>query len=99
VKLQVGPNEVEMVLVETNAIPDYDYGYCIVAYDSGLYGNDADEFSRLVWIPEDKVDYQRGRYHSGLYRAKVIEDKNIVAVYTEKLWEALFHKDLPIAQV
>ena len=96
-KIQVGPNTIEMVLVETNAPPDYDYGYCIVAYDSGTYGKA--DCGRLVWMPEESFDYQTGRYASGLYTASRVESESLLTYYAERLWDALFHKDLPIAQV
>lgn len=52
----------------TSAPRAYDYGYCIP-----IYGNDNPEkdSSRVVLIPVDRAEYQRGRYASGLYGSEV----------------------------
>lgn len=58
-------------LVETNAPQAYDYGYTV---DLGV-----DEMTtrtgiiRLVAMPVERVEYQCGRYMSGLYLVRMVE--------------------------
>ena len=50
-------------LIRTRAPKDYDYGYCVeVGQVDGMNSTE-----RLVAMPEDKVEYQSGRYSSGMY--------------------------------
>lgn len=56
-------NTSEFSMVRTNAPEAYDYGYVIsVGTTDG---------SRLLAIPSSRVEYQRGRYSSGLYASTV----------------------------
>lgn len=52
----------QYVLVRTRAPRDYDYGYCV---DVGTVGGACIE--RLVAVPVGKLEYQSGRYSSGMY--------------------------------
>jgi hypothetical protein len=53
----------EYRLLRTRAPKDYDYGYVIeIGTMQGEFG-----VERLVAMPEDKVNYQSGRYASGLF--------------------------------
>lgn len=56
----------QYVLVRTRAPRDYDYGYCV---DVGTVGGAAIE--RLVAVPAGKLEYQSGRYSSGMYMPTV----------------------------
>ena len=50
-------------LVRTRAPKDYDYGYCVeIATVAGEFGPE-----RLVAMPADRVEYQSGRYSSGMF--------------------------------
>ena len=48
-------------LLRTRAPKDYDYGYCV---EIGTVGKE-----RLVAMSEDRVEYQSGRYSSGMFPA------------------------------
>jgi hypothetical protein len=50
-------------LVRTRAPKDYDYAYCV---DVGRVDGMSSE-ERLVAMPADKVEYQSGRYSSGMF--------------------------------
>lgn len=50
-------------LLRTRAPQSYDYGYCIeIGKMAGEFGEE-----RLVAMPKKSVDYQSGRYASGLF--------------------------------
>ena len=50
-------------LLRTRAPRDYDYAYCVeVGTMQGEFGEE-----RLVAVPKDRVDYQSGRYSSGMF--------------------------------
>jgi hypothetical protein len=52
-------------LVRTRAPVDYDYGYCVqVGVVTTEFGEE-----RLVAMPKDRVEYQSGRYGSGMFSA------------------------------
>lgn len=50
-------------LIRTRAPKSYDYGYCVEVGE--MPGESGVE--RLVALPEDRVEYQSGRYASGMY--------------------------------
>lgn len=53
----------QYALLRTRAPKDYDYGYCVeVGQVAGEFGDE-----RLVAMPKDRVEYQSGRYSSGMF--------------------------------
>jgi len=62
----------EYVAVITNAPDDYDYEYCIRVFRT--YLDDGDREGWFVLMPSRSVEYQCGRYHSGLYAAQPVKD-------------------------
>jgi len=53
------------VLVRTRAPQAYDYGYCIEV--GVMPGETERETERLVALPKESLEYQSGRYSSGMY--------------------------------
>lgn len=55
----------DYVLVSTTAPQSYDYGYCI---EVGVVpGSDGRKDERLVAVPRERLEYQSGRYSSGMH--------------------------------
>ena len=59
------------VLVETTAPVDYDYGYVVPVCD--LAETACDKPGRLLAIPHKSVEYQTGRYSSGLHGSRILD--------------------------
>lgn len=58
-------------LVETTAPADYDYGYVIPVAD--VEKTVCGKPGRLLAIPHKSVEYQTGRYMSGLHGARILD--------------------------
>lgn len=61
--IAIGSRSETFVLIQTNAPKAYDCGGAIELYD-GTHGTVVE---RYVLIPEDQLDWQRGRNGSGLH--------------------------------
>lgn len=84
------------VLVETNAPPRYDGFGTLEIYDSESETgerrtprdrSDADQ-SRFVLVDVEHLEWQQGRYSSGLFVHQVV-DKDLTQWVQEKLYERL----------
>lgn len=64
---QQDPNDVPTVLLYTTAPPEYDGGLTTTIRVAGRDARLGDV--REVSLPEDDVDWQAGRYASGMYLA------------------------------
>jgi len=62
-KWQVIDHSKKYGLLRTRAPKEYDYGYCVEI--GTIAGENGPE--RLVAMPADRVEYQSGRYSSGLF--------------------------------
>jgi hypothetical protein len=67
--VEVGQFRETYAVIETNAPRSYDYDYCIPGTGEG---NPDKGSSRFVLIPLSKLEYQKGRYRSGLFWSKPI---------------------------
>jgi hypothetical protein len=82
VKIQIGAIEETYAVVFTNAPVVYEYEYCIPlveTYDPTETLKKNDGKGRLVLIPLERLEYQRGRYSSGLYFSTVLEDAPLIS--------------------
>ena len=78
----------EYVPILTNADPQYDYEYTINLFET--YSRNRDKPVRLILIPVYHVEYQRGRYSSGLYYSEQADPKLYSTENIHKeLWKRL----------
>ncbi len=70
IKVAIGSFEREYVLVETTAPRRYDGLGTLEVYDSGESG----ELNRFVLVDIKHLEWQQGRYGSGLYTYKEVDD-------------------------
>lgn len=59
-------SDIRLVAIATDAPVSYDYGYCRESMEIGVFKNNP---VRRVLVPRASVDYQCGRYASGLHLA------------------------------
>jgi hypothetical protein len=86
VAVQIGERKETFVLFQTNAPQAYDHGAAIELYDGTIDG----KVERYVLIPEEAVEWQRGRNGSGMksfVTEDVILDERDLAGY---LWKRLY---------
>jgi hypothetical protein len=80
--------EISYVPVLTNALQDYDYAYTIHLCDT--YDIDFGKQARLVLIPVNAEEFQRGRYTSGLYFSRRADFVHYPKhTMTEELWRRI----------
>ena len=86
IRLTIGDNSRTFGVFETTAPKAYDHGNTISLADIG-----PGDGSRFVLIPEDAIEWSRGRYGSGMYALKDAE--TFVKRYAEDwLWERFYPK-------
>jgi hypothetical protein len=86
VAVQIGERKETFVLFQTNAPQAYDHGAAIELYD----GTVDDKVERYVLIPEETVEWQKGRNGSGL---KTMNTDDVIldeAELTRYLWKRLY---------
>lgn len=82
--IKLGTYEEVYHLVETTAPAAYDYCYTIP-----LYGQGEDVTSRFVLIPDARVQFQMGRYGSGLHataRSDVFDQAEVAQMLRARLF-------------
>jgi cytosine/adenosine deaminase-related metal-dependent hydrolase len=85
---EVDDREKSYVPVLTNALQEYDYAYTIHLCDT--YAIDFGKQARLVLIPVEAEEFQRGRYTSGLYFSRRADFVHYPKhTMTEELWRRI----------
>jgi hypothetical protein len=88
ITVTIGTFERSYTLVETNAPQRYDGFGTFEVYDSGPKDrSDADQ-TRFVLVDDKHLEWQQGRYGSGLYVSKV-EENDLTNWVREKLYKKL----------
>ena len=86
IRLTIGENSRTFGVFETTAPKAYDHVNTISLTDLGPDGE-----ARFVLIPEDAIEWSRGRYGSGLYT--LTEAEPFSKRYAEDwLWERIYPK-------
>jgi hypothetical protein len=88
IAVEIDNHKIEYVPILTNADPQYDYEYTINLFET--YSLNRDKPARLILIPVYHVEYQRGRYNSGLFYSEQADSKLYPAEDMHReLWKRL----------
>lgn len=87
IAVEIDNHKIEYVPILTNADPQYDYEYTINLFET--YSLNRDKPVRLILIPVYHVEYQRGRYSSGLFHSELADLKLYSIDIRTELWKRL----------
>jgi len=89
IPVTIGTYEQIYHIMITSAPKAYDGGG--IMYMEDTYDSITKQDERIVLVPEDAMEWAKGRYESGLYYFKPA-DEWIGSTIEEKLWERLYQK-------
>lgn len=84
ITIKVGSYEQIFVIIETNAPKEYDYNG--TSFEVCTYNK-----RRWIAVDKERIQYQTGRYSSGLYACEPCFDNNILKQCQEKIVRAIFN--------